>query len=325
MEVAAAPMAAETTTKPPKKEMGFVDDDFAVDPAARFAGTVAFYSKLKGYGFVELDQKGFVPNDTIFVHWRNIQSEDRFPFLYKGIVVEFGILKWKEQGKTTLRAKEVSMAGGVAVSLQDKVDAEKKTFVGGQDLRYTGTLKFYNPKQGYGYVAIDAGYAVGADVPAELRVERSEVNSGPASPGWMQDLKVEFGIWKTTRNVCKVYNMTLPGGMPVTTAALEHRAPLGGQTYRGEVTMWNWKQGWGFVKPDASVPLPPAVVEKLAEQTQVATEKATSKGKTCSGEQLLYFRKVDVPMGTRLQKGSQVMFQLYTDDKGAGASQIQTV
>lgn len=317
--------AAKAVARPPPPggswESRTVDESFEVDPAKRFAGTVAFYSKLKGYGFVEMTQKGAIPNDTIFVHWRNINSDDRFPFLYKGLEVEFGMLKWKEKGKYTLRCKDITLPGGATVSLQDQVDAEKKTFVGAQDLRYSGTLKFYDPRWGYGYITVDDGYA--GDVPKELRVERSEVNSGKTAPGWMQDLKVEFGIWKTTRNICKGYNMTLPGGIPITTSILENRQVTDATTFRGEVTMWNWRQGWGFVKPDPATPLPQAVQAKLSEQSAAATKKAESKGKTSSGEILLYLRRADLLPGTKLEQGTKVTYQVYTDDKGAGAFQVQ--
>ena len=40
----------------------------------------------------------------------------------------------------------VSEAGGLNVALQDELDANEKLFVGGQHLRYTGTLKFYSPR-----------------------------------------------------------------------------------------------------------------------------------------------------------------------------------
>jgi cold shock CspA family protein len=300
-----------------------VDDSFVVDPLARYTGTVNFYSKMRGYGFVELDTKNFAPNDSVFVHWHDIKSEDRFPALYKGLQVEFGLQKWSERGRSTLRAKEVASPGGGALALQDTVLAEKKEFVGGQGFRYTGNLKFYNPRTGIGYITLDTPVP---DVPAEICVERSEVNSGNSAPGWMSDCKVEFGIWKTARGLYKAYNMTLPGGEALTMAAVEHReSAASGQTFTGEVTMWNWQQGWGFIKPDPSSPLPPDVMEKLEQQAKAAVAKAESAGKTSSSEPLLYFSRTDVEPSQKLQKGAQVMYQLYTDDKGAGASQIRMV
>merc|ERR1719476_75332 len=131
--------------------------------------------------------------------------------LSKEMKVQFNLKKEQSKGQSTIRACNVSLPGGAAVSVQDDEDS-KKTYVGGQNLRYTGTLKFYIPKRGYGYVTIDDGYELDADVPKELRVETSEVNAGGGQPAYMKDEQVEFGIWKTKKGQYKVYNMTAPGG-----------------------------------------------------------------------------------------------------------------
>jgi len=306
-----------------------VPADFEVDTETRRLGTVGFYSKLKGYGFIEMKDKGLVPEDRIFVQWRSIKSEDRFPFLTKDLEVEFVVAKWTgsgPKGEVTLRANEVTMPGGAPVRLQDAIDAEKKVFIGSQDMRYSGTLKFYNARYGYGYITVDPKFVeADSNVPGDLRVERSEVNAGGQNPAAMQDIKVEFGIWKTSRDVPKAYNVTLAGGEPLTLQNLENRQAVGAQMYRGEVSMWSWQSGWGFIKPEPSVSLPADVQEKLKQQTEDAKKRAEQRGKTGSDEELLYVRRDDVLPGVRLQKGMQVMFQLYVDDKGVGASQVQAI
>jgi len=305
-----------------------VPEDFAIDPNARFLGTVSFFSKLKGYGFIELTEKGVIPEDRLFVQWRSIKSDDRFPFLSKDMEVEFSVNKWTgmgPRGQVSLRAKDVTMPGGMQVHLQEEMDAKSKAFLGGQDLRYTGTLKFYNPRSGYGYISVDPGFQPpeGELIPTELRVECSEVNAGGQQPVFMENLQVEFGIWKTSRDVPKAYNVTLPGGVPLTQPNLENRQTQNGQMYRGEVQMWNWK--WGFIKADASPPLPENVQAKLTQQTLDAKKRAEERGKTGSEEELIYIRRDDVESGVKLQKGSQVMFQIYLDDKGVGAFQVQAI
>lgn len=305
-----------------------VPADFEIDSEARHQGTVTFYNKWKGFGFITLKEEGVVPNNTVFVQWRAIQSTDRFPFLVKDMDIELSIMKWREQsfwgaGGTTLRAKNVTQVGGGAVSVQDEIDGEKKEFVGGQDLRYTGTLKFYNPRIGFGYIAIDAGFQLEEGVGTELRVERSEVNAGGRQPSWMSNIQVEFGIWKTQKGAYKAYNMTLPGGMPLTMAALENRMVMGPEEYKGTVEIWNWRQGWGFIKVAPGVPLPSNVQAKLSQQTQAAQEKAQTRGKTNTAQdELIYFRRMDVKPGARLRKDQNVTFHIYTDDKGVGAMEI---
>lgn len=303
-----------------------------IDSEARHLGKVSFYNKWKGYGFLELAQPNVVPENKVFVHWRNIQSEDRFPFLVKDMDVEFSIVKLREgrpswNGPTPLRAKAVSMPGGTNIVVQDTVDAEKKTFVGGQAKRYPGTCKFYDHKKGFGYVSLDAGLIAEEGVPTELRVERTEVNCAGKQPMTMQNVQVEFGIWKTKNGGYKAYNMTFPGGAPITQNALEHRSEAGSTAYSGEVRIWNWQQGWGFIKlelQDGGI-LAEAIQKKLTEQTEAAQQRATKRGKPGTQDDLIYFRKSDVKPGAKLRPGIKVIFQLYTDDKGVGACGIEAI
>lgn len=295
---------------------------FEVDPTVRYTGTVSFYHKWKGYGFIELAEKGVVPQDRIFCHWRNIQSDDRFPFLVKDLEVEFSMVKYQDKLRwniQTVRADSVSLVGGTAIAMQDDVDAQEKQFVGGQHLRYTGNLKFFNPRIGFGYVTMDEGYDVEPGVPTEMRVETTEVNAGGKRPLPMQNLAVEFGIWKTARGGYKVYNMTLPGGHPLTQDALENRITMGTQAYTGKIAIWNWRNGWGFIRADQHVMLPPRVTTKLQQQQQAAAARGR---KVSLDDKMFYFRRADCLAGTQARKDMEVSYQLYIDDKGVGACEV---
>merc|ERR1711870_9411 len=127
--------------------------------------------------------------------------------------------------------------GGAKIAVQDEEDAKKKTFVGGQNLRYTGTLKFYDPARSMGYVTLDEGYALEADVPKELQVEEHEVNCGGKKPQMkMEKLAVEFGIYKNKKGHYRVYNMCLPGGHSMARENVEGRQVLGANVFSGVVT-----------------------------------------------------------------------------------------
>eukprot|EP00408_Alexandrium_pacificum_P049900 CAMPEP_0171265366 /NCGR_PEP_ID=MMETSP0790-20130122/58086_1 /TAXON_ID=2925 /ORGANISM="Alexandrium catenella, Strain OF101" /LENGTH=198 /DNA_ID=CAMNT_0011734029 /DNA_START=242 /DNA_END=839 /DNA_ORIENTATION=- len=64
---------------------------------------------------------------------------------------------------------------------------------------------------------------------------------------------------------------------------------------------------------------PPAVVQKLEEMR----DQALASGKqNVDEEHKLYFRKPDVQEGYVVQKEAQVAFQIYIDDKGAGACEV---
>lgn len=314
-----------TQRKPPPS----VPQNFQVDQFMRYMGTVSFYHKWKGYGFIDVTEKGVVPQDRLFVHWRNIQSDDRYPFLVKGVEVEFGVQKFQDKFNwvTTLRGKDVSLVGGTNIAMQDDIDSQEKEFVGGQHLRYTGTLKFFDPRKGFGYVTMDQGYDVPADVPGDLKIETVEVNAAGQRPTHMRDLPVEFGIYKRANPPAKggasgiflVYNMTLPGGHPLTQDALENRITMGAQSYSGTVAIWNWRQGWGFIRADPLTVLPPRVVTKLAQQQQAAIARGR---KVSADEKMFYFRRVDVLEGLNPTRDMQVTFQLYIDDKGVGACDV---
>lgn len=297
-----------------------------IDKEARYLGTVLSYYKWSGYGFIVPSQPGLVPSGRLYVNWSNIMSEDRYPHLLKGMNVEFGLMKKKEKrhdGVLALRARMVTLPGGDNIALQDDIDAQKKTFVGAQHARYTGTLKFYNPLKGFGYITMDESSRRGLradtveEVPRELRVEEQEVNAGGKRPRRMENVAVEFGIVRTRNGDFMAYNMTMTGGKPLLTNTIENRQILGPRTYTGTLTSWNWRQGWGFVTPEASQRLPPQVLTKMSKMV----EHAKNKGKS-DVEKVLYCRRSDFGPGARPETGLQVTFQVYTDDKGAGAFEI---
>lgn len=296
-----------------------VPEDMVLDSNARYAGVVIDYRKLSGFGFIRPAREGLVPGDELYVKWTNIQSDDRFPFLMKDMKVEFGLMKWNHEGVISLNAKAVTLPGGMNIALQDEVDLEEKTFIGAQNYRYSGMLKFYNPKQGFGYVIMDDGYALSEPVPKELRVKEVEVNCGGKRPHkYVENIAVEFGIMKDQQGKCLVYNMTLPGGVPLLVENMEQREIIGTQAYKGKVDYLNWKQGWGLIKPDPNVVLP---LKARAKLTQIMLE-AQETGDATDPEETIYFRKSDVERECWLQEGMTVSFQLYVDNKGVGARAI---
>merc|ERR1719313_2911501 len=290
----------------------------ALDTTATYTGTVDKFNKFKGYGWIKMDKAGVVPGDSLFVYYKSIESEDRFPQLLKDMKVQFALHKYKSQKGTSVRAKRVALPGGGAVAIQDQEDAEKKAFVGGQNLRYTGELKFYRARQGYGYVKMDPGFKTSEPVPEEIRVEEAEMNCGGKKPFGLKEVKVEFGIWKTPKGAFKAYNMTLPKGIPITKDALENRKITSPTLYKGTIVRNLWKQGYGYVSPTAGQKIPKNVTDKMAAMKKETEEK----GKKVTDDSVLYFRTGDIEEGKWLKKGQEVQFKIYLDDKGAGACEI---
>lgn len=290
----------------------------AIDTTATYTGTVEKYSKFSGFGFIKLSQSGLVPDDTVYVYYKSIDTTDRFPQLMKDMQVQLGLHKYKTQNGTSVRAKHVCMPGGGSIAIQDELDSQKKEFVGGQNLRYTGTLKFYRSRQGYGYVTMDQGFKTPEALPEEIRVEEAEVNCGGKKPFGLKEIKVEFGIWKTKKEKFKVYNMTLPKGIPITKEALENRKITSPTLFKGTIVKNMWKQGYGYVSPTAGQKIPKNVTDKMAAMKKETEEK----GKKVTDDSVLYFRTGDIEEGKWLKKGQEVQFKIYLDDKGAGACEI---
>jgi len=310
-----------------RKKVPSIPEDYVIDKDAVYTGTVVTYQKWQGYGFIQPDQAGLVPEDKLWVHWSNIQTEDRFPFLTKDMKVEFGLMRWTrgkgEWQATTLRAKKVTEVGGAPIAVQEAADAEKKEFLESQSKRYTGTLKFYVPKQGYGYVTVDDGNSLDESVPKELRVEAPEVNCAGRRPtGFLESTAVEFGIVKNRKGQFNVYNMTLPNGVPMTKANVEHRETPGDQTFRGTISHYQPWQGWGFIAPENASLLPPHIQQALAKQQAAAKVKSKKDEEPA---QVFYFTKADVSKGCNAKKDMKVIFKVYLDDKGAGACDVTAV
>eukprot|EP00913_Durusdinium_trenchii_P032578 g30498.t1 len=96
--------------------------------------------------------------------------------------VEFGLfLHMKKSGypkNVSVKAKTVTLQGGGMVNIQDEMDAETMTFVGAQNLRYTGTIKFFDQMRGFGWVIIDDGFQMEEPVPKEIKVHGTELHTG---------------------------------------------------------------------------------------------------------------------------------------------------
>merc|ERR1712107_858562 len=100
----------------------------------------------------------------------------------------------------------------------------------------------------------------------------------------------------------------------------ENREVLGDETYTGTIQRYVVRHGYGFVLPDNPKALPKQVRAKL----QQAVKETKSKGKEVEDPDLIYFRKPDVnhEEDFKLTDGASCTFQVYIDDKGAGACDI---
>eukprot|EP00747_Dinoflagellata_sp_TGD_P088396 gnl/TRDRNA2_/TRDRNA2_163986_c0_seq1.p3 gnl/TRDRNA2_/TRDRNA2_163986_c0~~gnl/TRDRNA2_/TRDRNA2_163986_c0_seq1.p3 ORF type:complete len:254 (-),score=57.90 gnl/TRDRNA2_/TRDRNA2_163986_c0_seq1:98-859(-) len=96
----------------------------------------------------------------------------------------------------------------------------------------------------------------------------------------------------------------------------ENRHLLGDECYSGKIIRYIPVKGWGLIEPDSPATLPQEATKKMDE--------ALLHLKEGTAPNMLYFREPDVRNedGLKLVRGAPVRFQVYVDDKGAGACAV---
>lgn len=303
-----------------KSDEGMVDANIEIDESERFNGTVKFFERRRGFGFITLDKKNIVPEDQIMIVWKDLVSNDRWPFLDKEMKVEFNIKKFvKKNGEGAfLKAVECSLPSNKPIDIQAQQE-DKKEYVGGdKNLRYTGSVVWYDWKKGFGYVKIEDGYDIPTDVPKEIRVHREEIctNSGE-SPHLRDGMEVEFGISKNAKDKYAIYNLTLPGGDMVTRAAFENRKDCGNKIYNG--TIRSFMGGFGWIEPEDVKQFPAEAAKKLKEMTEKRSKRSSGAGK----DEWIYVYREDVETDIFVDRGQTCKFKIHLSDKGVGANTVQ--
>lgn len=296
-----------------------------VNETKRHAGQCVYFSRRNGFGFIKPTQDGLVPDDKLMVVWDEIQSGDSWPFLYKGLDVEFKVTKTMTNDGTGcwLKAVNVSLPGNKKVNLQHAAENEKE-YVHSKTTRFSGVVKWYSSARGNGIVTLDDGFAGVEGVPKNLRVVRNEINAGGEGPFLVPDLKVEFGIQKNKSGFYTCYNLSQPGGKIVKRTDVEERKVAGGGPYNGVVNFYNWRSGYGYIKPDNLGKLPGNVKTAVDKSLKDAKERSPRRNsKTDAPQALIWFRRQDITSGNGANKDDKVNFKTYVDNRGAGACDVK--
>lgn len=308
-------------------DVGMHPADTKVNESTRYKGKVTYFNKSGGFGFIKPDKDGVVPDDKVMVHWKEIQSNDAWPFLHKDLEVEFNLQKFmKVNGSGCfIKAKEVTLPGKKKVNLQDDLD-DKREFVHSKATRFTGAVKFYDLQKGFGYVTMEDGYAGVDHVPKELRVLRHQIRSGDEAPVLSQGLKVEFGIVKNLKENWQCYNLTLPGGETVSRNVVEERKDAGNAKFEGTVNFFDFKKGFGYIQPNDVNKLPAAIKKEVEASQEKAKKRLEKRGKDRKAgglEALIFFRSGDIESRDgNIRRGHKASFKLYTDKRGAGCRNV---
>jgi len=199
------------------------------------------------------------------------------------------------------------------------------------DFRFTGTLVGFDSRVGQGTITVDPGYAFsnGTPVPSEIVVKAEQLNTDGEKPGNFDNLAVEFSI-EQNAETWHARRVALPGGLPMTQAILENRqlAFNDGLHFFGVIRFRDHDRGFGFIQlqePDAL----PAHIQSRVRQRGLLVKHGCSADPEVQAEfeRLLYFRDADAdfeaPSGMGV--GTEITCQVYTDDYGAGACDVQLV
>ena len=172
-------------------------------------GTVRWFDAERGFGFLALDDGG----DDLFVHASEIVGDDGPRVLREGQTVEFEV----GEGDRGPQARRVRVTGDLAPDTA---------------LGLLGTVSWYEPTKGYGFVTPDGGGA-------EIFLHSSAiVGGGVVSEGQ----RVAFLVVEGDKG-----------------PQADHLLPLGAQAARatasdgadGTVTFYDADKGFGFATPDA--------------------------------------------------------------------------
>lgn len=178
------------------------EDAEEIDESTRYTGTVARYFKRKGFGMIIPEGKTEADKDDhIFVHWRQIQSNDEWPFLSQGQKVEYYLgkkLAPKNPKKATFAARVTLEGGNSVTSVDTRVFPNR-------GLRFQGAVKFFDARKGFGFIipketfTFDGHEFDPAKKDGRVYIAREDIKTAAevdTSPSLKEKAEVEFTIYK---------------------------------------------------------------------------------------------------------------------------------
>jgi len=178
----------------------------------RVTGTVVEFDSRRGFGFIQPEGEED-KEKRVFCHWKQVQTEDRWPQLAEKMVVEYTPKK-DDRGK--FKAENVTMAGGEKIKLGE--DGLKNY---NMDTKYKGKVQFYDPRKGFGFIIPTGDEKIewaGETVNNEkgVYVPREEIITDDEPPALNDGSEVEFFIYHhTTKGLGAGHVCAVGGGKVV--------------------------------------------------------------------------------------------------------------
>lgn len=179
----------------------------------RMRGTVLKFAPTRGYGIIEPEGGGV----SLFVHWTQLRSNDKWPQLLPGTAVEFEIRV--EKGKNI--AADISLPGGRPICMdQESSDACDKPV---SDVTMTGTVSYFS-WAGYGFIKTDEAATWPHELPAgsDIYVSREElVVFEGSSCNLSNGMRVQFRLYVPADKPVAAAEVTAIGGAPLVGISME--------------------------------------------------------------------------------------------------------
>jgi len=289
-------------------------------------GTVMRFFRGRGFGFIKPEE-----GKEVFVHWDDLITDDHWPFVERGTEVEFLIVE--EEGKPA--AKEVTLANGEKIPIFTKPYEDREV---NEEETFKGAVEFFDGRKGFGFVKPDEEITWTDTASGEgLFFSRDALLATNTGKNMIlrvkNGLRVSFKVYKDKKGLgaCQVQNEdeTPLSCEPRKEGSRKRKRRGDGNKksakkaktkeeliaereidddeniYTGTVKYYNSDKEFGFI----------TINEEIKFKDTMVKEK-------------IFVMREDIVCSTDevgLTADSEVMFKIYKDSKGLGASEVMNI
>jgi len=230
-------------------------------------GTVERYDRKRGFGFIKPESGG----KSIFVHWSEIQSDDQWPSLKRGMEVSYDISEDDERrGQNKEIAVNVTDTGGGNIQIDEREEDQLSSF------KCKGTVKFF-AKKGYGFITCDQAIKWPQKLPAgsDIYVSREDIVIGEGSVcNLSQGMRVQFKVCQREgQDGLAAAQVCNEDGSPIELAPRDREEKGSGKGNKGSSGKNGKSKGGAKGKSSSRAP------EKYVQKTIVKPISSKSSGK----------------------------------------------